>query len=69
MYLLDSNTDDTEDDAFKWMADYQDFMGDLGNQYDSIFGVEYITSRSINDALMESVAGENILFVITCTFI
>lgn len=66
MYVLDANTDDAEDDAYKWMADYQDFMGDLDEEYDSIFGVEYITSRSIEDALTESTSGETFLFVITC---
>lgn len=69
MYLLDANTEDAEDDAFKWMADYQDFMADLDNKYDSIFGVEYITSRSISDALGESITGEMSLFLATCTYI
>lgn len=68
MYILDANTDDAEDDADEWMADYQDFMDDLGDEYDSIFEVEYITSRSIDDAFEESITGEIPLFVATCAF-
>lgn len=69
MYVLDSNTDDAEDDAYEWTADFQDFMKDQNEEYESTIGIEYITSRSIEDALTESVSGEAFLFVITCAYL
>ena len=69
MYVLDANTDDAEDDANDWMADFQDFMKDQEDEYESTIGIEYITSRSIEDALTESVSGESFLFVTTCAYL
>ena len=69
MYVLDANTDDAEDDANEWMADFQDFMKDQDEEYESTIGIEYITSRSIEDALTESVSGESFLFVTTCAYL
>lgn len=68
IYLLDTNTDEAEEDAFEWMAKFQDFMEDEADEYESFFGITYITSRSIDDALEESVSGEISLFVTTCAF-
>ena len=68
MYVLDANTGDAEDDANEWMADFQDFMKDQDEEYESTIGIEYITSRSIEDALTESVSGESFLFVTTCAY-
>ncbi|CAM9472679.1 unnamed protein product, partial [Ascophyllum nodosum] len=65
IYLLDTNTDDADEEANEWMANYQDFMKEQTDEYSSIFGIEYITGRSIEDALNESISGEIFLFVAT----
>ena len=51
------------------MTDYQDFMKEQAEEYNSIFGIAYITGRSIDDALNESISGEIFLFVATCALL
>jgi len=68
IYLLDTNTNEADEDAYEWMAEFQDFMENNADEYESVFGITYITSRSIDDALEESVSGEISLFVATCAF-
>lgn len=41
-------------------------MEDRASDFSGTLNVFYITSRSIDDALGESIGGEIILFVITC---
>ncbi|CAM9472608.1 unnamed protein product [Ascophyllum nodosum] len=64
-YVLDTTTDDADEEANEWMTDYQDFMKEQAEEYSSILGIEYITGRSIDDALNESISGEIFLFVAT----
>ncbi|CAM9472819.1 unnamed protein product [Ascophyllum nodosum] len=68
-YALDTTTDDADEEANEWMTDYQDFMKEQAEEYNSIFGIEYITGRSIDDALNESISGEIFLFVATCALL
>lgn len=69
MYPLDTNSGETNDDAYKWLADFQDLMSEVADEYDTIPGIEYLTGRSIDDAMEESISGEGSLFGITCEFI
>ncbi|CAN0269125.1 unnamed protein product, partial [Ascophyllum nodosum] len=66
IYLLDVNTDEADEDANEWMTNFQDLMSEQEEEFASIFGIKYITGRSIDDALEESVSGETFLFVTTC---
>ena len=44
-------------------------MSEREEEFASIFGIKYITGRSIQEALEESVSGETFLFVTTCGFL
>lgn len=69
MYRLDTNSQEANDDAYEWMADFQDLMSEVADEYDTIIGIEYLTGRSIDDAMEESISGEGSLFGITCKFV
>ncbi|CBJ26534.1 conserved unknown protein [Ectocarpus siliculosus] len=67
-FALDSDPDDGADineDVFDWNEAFQDAMDEAANNFD-VFDVFYLTSRSTDDALNESVTGEMFLFIITC---
>ncbi|CAN0008284.1 unnamed protein product [Ectocarpus sp. 12 AP-2014] len=66
-YALDSDPDDgadINDDVFNWNEAFQDAMDEAANDFD-VFDVFYLTSRSTDDALNESVTGEMFLFITT----
>lgn len=68
-YELASSSDDDadiNDVVLDWEANFQDLMEDKAESYSSIFTVLYLTGRSIDDALAESVSGEIYLFIATC---
>lgn len=67
-YELQSSTDDgaaINGDVADWQADFQDLLEAEADTY-SVFNVLYLTGRSIDDALEESVSGELFLFITTC---
>lgn len=52
----------------RWVVVYfscQNAMDEVSDDFD-VFGVYYVTSRSTDDALSESVSGEIYLFMIAC---
>lgn len=49
----------------EWQEDFQDAMAGEVDNYD-IFTLNYLTDRSIDDALAESLSGEIFLFITTC---
>lgn len=52
--------------AREWQGEFQELMAAAAISYDGVFNVKYMTGRSLNDALNESLSGELFLFVITC---
>eukprot|EP00903_Cladosiphon_okamuranus_P015713 g14505.t1 len=67
-YGLASDPDDDADineDVFDWNGDFQDAMEDAAPDLAGTLNLFYITSRSIDDALAESITGEIMLFVLT----
>lgn len=44
----------------------QDTMEDVQDDFPNVLNVFYLTSRSTDDALAESVSGEIFLFITTC---
>ncbi|CAM9359742.1 unnamed protein product, partial [Ectocarpus fasciculatus] len=66
-YALGSDPDedaDINEDVFDWNEAFQEAMGEVSGDFD-VFGVFYLTSRSTDDALIESVTGEMFLFITT----
>ena len=69
IYTLQTSTDDGADinaDVDEWEADFPDLLEGEVDSYASVVNVKYPTSRSIDDALGESVGGEIPLFIATC---
>lgn len=67
-YELDADTDESapiNDDVHAWQGDFQDLLEAEAENMD-VFNIHYLTSRSIDDALEESVSGEIFLFITTC---
>lgn len=58
-------SDGLEDEVSDWQADYQDLLDEEADTYSAILNVKYLTGRSIDDALAESITGEIYLFVAT----
>eukprot|EP00752_Nemacystus_decipiens_P008590 g7670.t1 len=56
---------DINEDAFDWNGEFQDAMEEAAPDFADTVNVFYITSRSIDDALAESIGGEIVLFVAT----
>ncbi|CAM9506157.1 unnamed protein product [Ectocarpus sp. 12 AP-2014] len=66
-YALGSDPDedsDLNDDVFEWNGAFQDAMEEVTDDFD-VVDVYYLTSRSTDDALEESVTGEIFLFITT----
>ncbi|CAM9359667.1 unnamed protein product, partial [Ectocarpus fasciculatus] len=65
-YALHSDPDEEADinaDVLDWNGAFQDAMEGVSDDFD-VFGVFYLTSRSTDDAISESVSGEIYLFMI-----
>ncbi|CAM9814630.1 unnamed protein product [Ectocarpus sp. 4 AP-2014] len=65
-YALDSDSDedvDINENVYDWNEAFQNAMDAVSDDFD-VFGVFYLTSRSTDDAISESVSGEIYLFVI-----
>lgn len=68
-YALEKTIGDEaqEEVALEWLDVFQDYLGDeTGSVEEEGVNIVYFTSRSLDDALSESVAGEIFLFVATC---
>lgn len=65
--LKAEDDDDTEvfDDILAWQTGFQDLLGEASDA-EEIFNIQYITGRSIKDALDESISGEMSLYIATC---
>lgn len=71
-YALQSEDDDdgeenteTYEDISAWQLEFQDLLEEESDA-DDVFNILYLTGRSIDDALNESVSGEIPLFFTTC---
>lgn len=53
-------------ETLDWLQEFIDLMDDEVDNYKDTFTLVYLTGRSIDDALEESVTGEVFLFIITC---
>eukprot|EP00903_Cladosiphon_okamuranus_P022061 g20288.t1 len=67
-YGLENDADsgtDVNDDTFDWNGEFQDAMEEAAPDFAGTLNVFYLTTRSLEDALAESVSGEIGLFVAT----
>ncbi|CAM9459401.1 unnamed protein product [Scytosiphon promiscuus] len=71
-YGLEGDPDDDaqiNEDVYNWNEQFQDTMEEAQEDYANVLNVFYLTSRSTDDALEESVSGEIFLFITTCEFV
>lgn len=54
------------EESLAWLLEFIELMGDEVDRHGDLFTVAYLTGRSVEDALRESVTGEIVLVMMTC---
>lgn len=61
----DEDEDEVYDNIWEWFLEFQDLLEEESDA-DDVYNIQYLTARSIDDALDESISGEISLFIATC---